>query len=77
MRTDGTTRAAYSSPTGKGEAETHSLETSAYYFREKAAQCRRLARGIVVQDDPAVDALLALAAEFESKAEEATRHPPQ
>ena len=37
------------------------------YFREKAAQCRRLA-ATVNQNDPAVAALLALAVEFEAKA---------
>jgi len=43
------------------------LETADYY-RQKAAQCRRLADSIVNQGDPAVAALLALAVEFESKA---------
>jgi hypothetical protein len=38
------------------------------YFREKAAQCRRLAAAITNQNDPAVAALLALAVEFEAKA---------
>ena len=38
------------------------------YFREKAAQCRRLAAAVADQDDPAVAALLALAVEFEAKA---------
>jgi ADP-ribosylglycohydrolase len=38
------------------------------YFREKAAQCRRLAAAITHQNDPAVAALLALAVEFEAKA---------
>ena len=41
---------------------------TADYFRQKAAQCRRLAQGIVRQDDPAVASLLALAVEFEAKA---------
>jgi hypothetical protein len=38
------------------------------YFRQKAAQCCRLSRGIANQDDPAVVALLALAVEFDAKA---------
>lgn len=37
------------------------------YFREKAAQCRRLAGYIL--GDPAAEALLRLADEFEAKAE--------
>jgi hypothetical protein len=37
------------------------------YFREKAAQCRRLA-ATINQNDPAAAALLALAVEFEAKA---------
>ena len=36
------------------------------YFREKAAQCRRLAANIV--GDPTAEALLRLAEEFEAKA---------
>ena len=36
------------------------------YFREKAAQCRRLAESIV--GDPTSNALLRLAEEFEAKA---------
>jgi hypothetical protein len=36
------------------------------YFREKAAQCRRLAANIV--GDPTAEALLRLAKEFEAKA---------
>jgi hypothetical protein len=45
------------------------------YFREKAAQCRRLANGILNQHDPAVDAFLAMAAEFDARAAEAERGP--
>ena len=41
---------------------------NADYFRQKAAQCRRLADGIVNKNDPAVASLLALAVEFEAKA---------
>ena len=44
------------------------IAEDADYFREKAAQCRRLAAAITNQDDPAVAALLALAVEFEAKA---------
>ena len=36
------------------------------YFREKAAQCRRLAENIV--GDPTAEALLRLAVEFDAKA---------
>jgi hypothetical protein len=36
------------------------------YFRDKAAQCRRLAANIV--GDPTAEALLSLAEEFEAKA---------
>jgi hypothetical protein len=43
------------------------MET-ADYFREKAAQCRRLAAGIGNQRDPIVANLLALAVEFEARA---------
>jgi hypothetical protein len=43
------------------------LETADYY-RQKAAQCRRLAGSLINQDDPVVAALLALAVEFEAKA---------
>lgn len=49
------------------------METSALYFREKAAQCRRLAKGILNQDDPVVEAFLTLAEEFDQKAEQADR----
>lgn len=38
------------------------------YFRYKAAQCRRLAEGIINQKDPVVASLLALAVEFAAKA---------
>jgi hypothetical protein len=38
------------------------------YFRQKAEQCRRLAKALVNQHDPAVANLLALAVEFEAKA---------
>ena len=43
-------------------------ENSAEYFRQKAAQCRRLAKGVVNSNDPIVASLLALAVEFEAKA---------
>ena len=43
------------------------MET-ANYFRQQAAQCRRLAQGIVNQQDPVVANLLALAVEFEARA---------
>jgi len=46
---------------------TVGVET-AEYFRQKAAQCRRLAEGIANQNDPVVASLLALAVEFEAKA---------
>ncbi len=38
------------------------------YFREKAAQYRRLAETFHIRDDPAAAKLLALAAEIEAKA---------
>jgi hypothetical protein len=44
------------------------MEDGADYFRQKAEQCRRLANGLVYQNDPAVASLLALAVEFEAKA---------
>jgi hypothetical protein len=44
-----------------------SMESEAY-FREKAAQCRRMAYGILNSRDPMVQALLTLAQEFEAKA---------
>lgn len=37
-------------------------------FLEKAAQCRRLAAGLVNANEPAKHVLLALAQEFESRA---------
>lgn len=43
------------------------MET-ADYFRQKAEQCRRLAKAVVNSNDPVVANLLALAVEFESKA---------
>jgi hypothetical protein len=42
------------------------LETADYY-RQKAAQGRRLADALVNQNDPVVAALLVLAVEFEAK----------
>lgn len=41
---------------------------SSTYFREKAAQCRRLAKVILTKNDPAIAALLALADEFDARA---------
>jgi hypothetical protein len=41
---------------------------TAEYYRQKAAQCRRLADGIANQRDPVVTSLLALAVEFEARA---------
>jgi hypothetical protein len=49
------------------------LEVSVLYFRQKAAQCRRLANGVLNQNDPVVKAFLAMAAEFDAKALEAER----
>jgi hypothetical protein len=43
------------------------METAAY-FREKAERCRRLAAGIPTRNDPAKEALLALAREFDLQA---------
>jgi hypothetical protein len=43
------------------------MET-ADYFRQKAAQCRRLADGIINRDDPAIANLMTLAVEFEVRA---------
>ncbi|ACA15308.1 hypothetical protein M446_0750 [Methylobacterium sp. 4-46] len=40
----------------------------AAYFREKAEQCRRLAKHLYNQNDPAVAALTAMAAEFDADA---------
>jgi hypothetical protein len=45
-----------------------STSETADYFREKAAQCRRLADAILDDKDPTRIALLALAVEFETKA---------
>ena len=42
------------------------------YFRDKAAQCRRLAANIV--GDPTAEALLRLADEFEAKAAAQVAH---
>ena len=47
--------------------------SSAVYFREKAAQCRRLATSIANQNDRAVKQLAEMAAEFEVKAEQVER----
>jgi hypothetical protein len=41
---------------------------SSDYFLGKAEQCRRLAKEILAKNDPAIEKLLALAAEFEGKA---------
>jgi hypothetical protein len=41
---------------------------SAGYFRERAEQCRRLARGIVTRNDPIAVSLAALAREFDAAA---------
>lgn len=38
------------------------------YFRAKVEQCRRMAGAITRRDDPAIDALIKLAAELEAKA---------
>jgi hypothetical protein len=43
-------------------------EENADYYRKKAAQCRRLARQMINQDDPVAINLVALAVEFEGKA---------
>jgi hypothetical protein len=45
------------------------MEESATYFMEKAAQCRRLANGLPNYNVNARKALIALAEEFEAKAE--------
>jgi hypothetical protein len=45
------------------------LATAVVYFRQKARQCRRLARQIGTRSgDPVVASLIALAVEFDSKA---------
>jgi hypothetical protein len=43
------------------------MATAAEY-REKAAQCHRLAKAITARDDPAIAALLKLASEYEANA---------
>jgi hypothetical protein len=47
---------------------------SSGYFLAKAAQCRRLVSEILAKDDPAIQNLLAMAAEFEGKAIVAAEH---
>jgi hypothetical protein len=49
------------------------MEVMAYLLR-KAEQCRRLAAEFLNQDDPAVKNLIALAADFEARAQ---RHANQ
>jgi hypothetical protein len=44
------------------------MGNSTTFLREKAAQCRRLADLMANRNDPAVSALLAMADEFEVKA---------
>ena len=44
------------------------MNETANSLREKAAQCRRLAEGVVNRKDPVVVNLLALAIEFEARA---------
>ncbi|MHB2205086.1 hypothetical protein [Methylobacterium sp. CM6257] len=41
---------------------------NAAYFREKAEQCRRLARSILSRNDPTQASLNAMAAEFDAQA---------
>jgi hypothetical protein len=41
---------------------------TADYFRQKADQCRRLAKSILIRDDPTAAGLHALAVEFDSQA---------
>ena len=50
------------------DAQWERAMETADYFRQKAAQCRRLAEGVVNQNDPVVANLLALAVEFEARA---------
>ncbi len=38
------------------------------YFRQKAAQCRRLAASVMNQNDKAVATLMAMAHDFEARA---------
>jgi hypothetical protein len=45
------------------------VESLPIFFREKAAQCRRLADLIANRTDPAVAALLAMADDFDRRAE--------
>ena len=40
----------------------------AVYFRQKAEQCRRLADGILAQDDPTAASLHTLGVEFDARA---------
>jgi hypothetical protein len=47
------------------ETESYTAE----YYRAKAEQCRRLALGILVVDDPARKGLEALAREYDAKAD--------
>jgi hypothetical protein len=42
--------------------------SNAVYFRQKAEQCRRLANAILNHNDPAREALNAMASEFDSHA---------
>ena len=49
------------------------MMASADDYRERAAQCRRLAAAITALDDPAIPALLEIALEWDAKAAEATR----
>ena len=49
------------------------MPTSSEYYRAKAAQCRRLAYGILHVDDPIRLALLDLAMGFDAMAEAAAR----
>jgi hypothetical protein len=50
-----------------------SVDHSAEYFRERAAQCRRLANQVINQNDPVVACLLRFADELEAKAVEVER----
>jgi hypothetical protein len=44
------------------------MAQNAAYFREKAEQCRRLARSILTRNDPTAASLSAMAAEFDAQA---------
>jgi hypothetical protein len=44
------------------------MAQNAAYFREKAEQCRRLARSILSRNDPTQASLIAMAAEFDAQA---------